>query len=145
MCLFQQIKWTNLLVENADSICKVSVDGTDFSIYEPKPFDTKCFCRRFKGSEPRYDVALCTSTEYKVCAHGPFPCDSWPDQRAFLNPCACGCVHASLRPQWSPPTSINSDRLLYNRLKIADRRLAHCSIPHIALPIGPFFHLQTSK
>lgn len=86
MWLFKWFKWTKRLPEDSDSTCKVSVDGTDFRIYELKPFEAKWFSHKFKGPGLRCEVALCISTWYIVSTHGPFPCGSWSDLKLFCLP-----------------------------------------------------------
>ena len=66
--------------ENGSS-CKVSVDGTDFRIFEPTPFSPRWFSHKFKGPGLRYEVGLCIQTGDIVWLHGPFPCGDWPDLR----------------------------------------------------------------
>jgi hypothetical protein len=57
------------------------VDGTDFSIFEPSPFDPKWFSHKINGPGLRYEVAICIQTGWIVWIHGPFPCGAWPDLR----------------------------------------------------------------
>lgn len=59
------------------------MDGTDFRIYEPSPFDAKWYSHKFKGPGVRYEVGVCIATGHIVWIHGPFPCGSWPDLRIF--------------------------------------------------------------
>ena len=61
----------------------VSVDGTDFEIYEPKPFSLGWFSHKFKGPGVRYEVALAISTGDIVHINGPFPCGNFPDLKIF--------------------------------------------------------------
>lgn len=63
------------------SICKISVDGTDFRIYEPKPFDSMWYSHKFRGPGVRYEVGVCIQTGWIVWINGPFPCGTWPDLR----------------------------------------------------------------
>ena len=78
-CLATQIKWANRLDGNSSNLCKVSVDGTAFRIYEPTPFSSKWFSQKFRGPGLRYEVAVCIRTGHIVWTHGPFPCGSFPD------------------------------------------------------------------
>jgi hypothetical protein len=51
----------------------VTVDGTDFRIREPIPFDRKWYSHKFNGPGVRYEVAICIQTGWIVWIHGPFP------------------------------------------------------------------------
>lgn len=59
--------------------CRISVDGTDFRIYEQSPFSTDWFSHKFKGPGIRYEVGVCIKTGWIVWISGPFPCGKWPD------------------------------------------------------------------
>lgn len=61
----------------------MTVDGTDFRIEEPTPFDRKWFSHKFKGAGVRYEVAVCIQTGDIVWTRGPFPCGSWNDLKIF--------------------------------------------------------------
>jgi hypothetical protein len=61
----------------------VTVDGTDFSVAEPYPFETKWFSHKFKGPGLRYEVAVCIQTGDIVWTYGPFPCGRFPDLKIF--------------------------------------------------------------
>lgn len=60
-----------------------SVDGTDFRIREPYPFDKKWYSHKFKGPGLRYELGVSVSTGRIVWAHGPFPCGSFSDLTIF--------------------------------------------------------------
>jgi DDE superfamily endonuclease len=60
-------------------VCKLTVDGTDFWIYEPTPFDPKWFSHKINGPAVRYEVAVCIKTGWIVWVNGPFPAGEWPD------------------------------------------------------------------
>lgn len=68
---------------NATAGCRVSVDGTDFSVYEPSPFNTKWFSHKFNGAGLRYEIGVAIATGNIVWAHGPFPCGLYPDLKIF--------------------------------------------------------------
>jgi hypothetical protein len=55
------------------SICKVTVDGTDFSIYEPTPFDPIWYSHKINGPALRYEVGLYIQTGWIVWINGPYP------------------------------------------------------------------------
>jgi len=59
----------------------VTVDGTDFKINEPKPFNPDFFSEKFNHAGLRYEVAVCIQTGYIVWVNGPYPCGTWPDLR----------------------------------------------------------------
>jgi hypothetical protein len=59
----------------------VTVDGTDFKVNEPKPFNPAYYSHKFKHAGVRYEVAVCIQTGYIVWVNGPFPCGAWPDLR----------------------------------------------------------------
>jgi hypothetical protein len=61
--------------------CFISVDGTDFRILEPVPFDRKWYSHKINGPGLRYEIGMCISTGHIVWAHGGLPCGEWPDLR----------------------------------------------------------------
>ena len=63
------------------SVCKVTIDGVDFSIYEPSPFDEKWYSFKFNGPGVWYEVGLCIQTGWIVWINGPFPPGPWSDRR----------------------------------------------------------------
>lgn len=67
--------------ENAESNQNYfsSIDGVDFKICEPKPFNKKWFSHKFRASGLRYNIALCIRTGKIVWIHGGYPCGDWPD------------------------------------------------------------------
>ena len=81
--LTPQICWENRFRGNSRKTCKVTVDGTDCRIYEPKPFNKKWFSHKFWKAGLRYEVAVCIKTGDIVWTNGPFPCGRWPDIRIF--------------------------------------------------------------
>ena len=81
-------------MEDNGSVCLVTVDGTDFMIYEPTPFDRKWFSHKFRGAGVRYKVGICIQTGWIVWMNGPFPCGSWPDLRI-----ARDWLHRELGPE----------------------------------------------
>jgi hypothetical protein len=76
------IKFGNRFREaNLNNKCFITVDGTDFRILEPAPFNPKWFSHKFKGAGVRYEVAVSISTGWIVWVNGPFPCGDYPDLR----------------------------------------------------------------
>jgi len=66
------------------NIIKLSVDGTDCRINEPRnPFSKKWYSHKFKGPGVRYEIALNIRTGEICWINGPFQCGSWPDPSIF--------------------------------------------------------------
>jgi hypothetical protein len=79
---YYQIVWDNrYLSQVAGNLCLVSVDGTDFRIPEPSPFNAKWWSHKFNAPAIRYEIAICIQTGHIVWIHGPFPSGEWPDIR----------------------------------------------------------------
>jgi hypothetical protein len=76
-----QIEWEHRYRGDNGSRCLVSVDGTDFGIFEPIPFSPKWYSHKLNGPGLRYEIAICIQTGEPVWINGPFPCGSWPDLR----------------------------------------------------------------
>lgn len=57
----------------------VSLDGTDFRIREPFPFDRKWYSHKFKAAGIRYEIGISIESGDVVWASGGFPCGEWPD------------------------------------------------------------------
>ena len=55
------------------------MDGTDFPINEPTPFDRKWCSPKFKHAGLRYEIAICIQTGWIVWVNGPYPAGQWPD------------------------------------------------------------------
>jgi hypothetical protein len=58
---------------------RVTLDGTDFAIQEPSPFNPGWYSHKFKGPGLRYELGVAIATGWIVWINGPFPCGSWPD------------------------------------------------------------------
>lgn len=56
-----------------------SIDGVDFKINEPKPFDPKWFSHKFKHAGLRYEIGLSLRKGEIVWAHGGYPCGAYSD------------------------------------------------------------------
>lgn len=81
-----QIRWENR--HRGASIinkCKVTVDGTDFRILEPTPFNKVWFShkRKIKGPALRYEIAISIATGDIVWYNGPFPPGKCNDHTIF--------------------------------------------------------------
>lgn len=67
------ILWENRLrnAPSADVWCLVTVDGTDFMVGEPTPFDTKHKSPKQKGAAVKYEVAISIYSGDIVWIYGP--------------------------------------------------------------------------
>lgn len=81
--LLFQVKWENRLNADKGKTCKVTVDGTDCQIFEPRPFSKQWYSHKFKKAGVRYEVAVCIQTGWIVWINGPYPCGAWPDIKIF--------------------------------------------------------------
>lgn len=61
----------------------VSVDGTDFRIQEPIPFDPMWYSHKFKTAGVRYEVGVAVHTGDIVWVNGAFACGPWSDLKIF--------------------------------------------------------------
>ena len=77
------ILWENRFLGHTGETCLVTVDGTDFCIYEPTPFWSIWRSHKFNGPGLRYEVAVCIQTGDIVWINGPFPCGRYPDLNIF--------------------------------------------------------------
>jgi hypothetical protein len=61
--------------------CRVSVDGTDCRILDPRvpSFSPRWFGHKFKSAGVRYEVDVCIRSGWIVWINGPFPCGEWND------------------------------------------------------------------
>ena len=66
------------------SECLLTVDGTDFQINEPTPFDPVWFSHKFKGAASRYELGVCIQTDWLCWVAGPFPARDFPDVEIFM-------------------------------------------------------------
>lgn len=55
------------------------MDGVDFRIKEPYPFDPKWYSHKFHGPGMRYEIGLNIRTGGIVWSHGGYPCGLYPD------------------------------------------------------------------
>jgi len=72
------VKWENRL-KNSNSNMHVSLDGTDYRIREPQPFNRKWYSHKFKGPGIRYEIGISIVEGEIVWASGGFPCGQWTD------------------------------------------------------------------
>lgn len=59
--------------------CFCSIDGVDFKIFEPTPFNRRWYSHKFRGPGLRYEIALNIRTGNIVWKHGGYPCGDFPD------------------------------------------------------------------
>ena len=79
-----QIRWEDRNVGANGSRAKVSVDGTDCPIEEPRPaFNPKWHSHKLNAAGLRYEIGMCIQTGLMVWINGPYPPGSWPDLRIF--------------------------------------------------------------
>ena len=78
-----KILWENRFQDDTKNRCLITVDGTDFRIQEPYPWEKEFnrffYSHKFKGPGLRYEVGICIKTGYLVWFHGPFPCGKFAD------------------------------------------------------------------
>ncbi len=60
-----------------------TVDGTDYKISEPRPFEPKWFGHKHEGARLRYEICICATRGWVVWTNGPFPCGFYSDLRIF--------------------------------------------------------------
>lgn len=63
----------------------MTVDGTDFRIREPQPFDPKWYSHKYHKAGLRYEVGICIRTGWICWINGPYAAGSWSDQRIALD------------------------------------------------------------
>lgn len=75
-----KVKWENRKHNSVQGqTCFTSLDGVDFKINEPSPFNPSYYSHKFKSAGLRYEIGLCLRTGEIVWAHGGFPCGAYPD------------------------------------------------------------------
>lgn len=78
-----QINWGARLKPYKYANCYSSVDGVDFKISEPTPFNRKWYSHKFKSAGLRYETGVSNKHGMLIWCHGPFPCGSFPDIKIF--------------------------------------------------------------
>lgn len=73
-----QIRWDDRL-SNPDIHENVSIDGVDFPIFEPTPFNKKWYSFKHNGPGLRYEIGLSITTGKIIWAHGGVPCGMFSD------------------------------------------------------------------
>jgi hypothetical protein len=68
-------------------VCKLKVDGVDFMLQEPWPwdrhYDPLFFSHKSHGAGYRYEMGVCIQTGHIVWVNVPFKCGAWPDLNIF--------------------------------------------------------------
>lgn len=107
--------------DDIGNIIKLSVDGTDCRINEPrKPFSKKWFSHKFKGPGVRYEVALNIRTGEICWINGPYQCGSWPDPSIFKDGLDSELeegemVHADKAYRWQASCSTPYNQIRYEK------------------------------
>ena len=70
----KKIWWKNRLIGDTGNDALVTVDGTDFRIQEPIPFNRRWYSKKFNGPALRYEVGISINTGYIVWFNGPLVC-----------------------------------------------------------------------
>ena len=141
---FFQIRWQDRFINApVDENIFVSVDGTDYKITEPKPFNPGWYSHKFKGPGLRYEIAIAIHTGYIVWVHGPFPCGQYSDRRIVrlalhgaLLPGEQYIADSGYRDRNSPaltPTGHNNDverkrAVIRARHEVVNRRLKQFAV-----------------
>lgn len=66
-------------MRDVGALCLITIDGTDFLIYEPTPWSAKWFSHKLNHAGLRYEVGVCIQTGWIVWINGPYPAGDWPD------------------------------------------------------------------
>ena len=83
--IMHQISLEDRFNDDIGNIVKLSLDGTDCPINEPRPFNRLWWTKKFNGPGVRYEIALNIRTGEICWINGPFQCGPWPDGSIFMN------------------------------------------------------------
>ena len=61
----------------------MSVDGVDFRVFEPKPFNPRLFSHKFHAAGLRYETGVSIQSGDLIWINGPFAPGLWPDLEIF--------------------------------------------------------------
>ena len=79
------------MIGDVQNDCLVSVDGVDFRIEEPYPYERqwsrRWYTNKFSGPGLRYEIAICILTGELVWINGPFSPGVYNDYKIFME---CG-------------------------------------------------------
>jgi hypothetical protein len=67
-------------VGHIGGLCRVVVDGTDYEVQEPHPFDRTYYSHKFRHAGLRYELATAIQTGWLVWTAGPYRCGCFPDR-----------------------------------------------------------------
>ena len=81
--ILYQICFENKYEGSNGSECLMSVDGTEFKITEPSPFNPVWFSHKFQGPGLRYELGIAIQTGWICWLAGPFPPGEFNDQEIF--------------------------------------------------------------
>lgn len=73
------MKWNSRFQTSEQLSTSISLDGVDFEINEPIPFNKKWYSFKHNGPGLRYEIGLCLNTSNIVWAHGGVPCGEYSD------------------------------------------------------------------
>ena len=59
---------------DANQVALQTIDGTDFKVWEPHPFNPDYFSHKYNHAGVRYEIGICIKTGWIVWINGPFPC-----------------------------------------------------------------------
>jgi len=79
--LYLQIRWENRYLNYNGSRCLITIDGTDFMINEPFPFEPGYYSHKFHRAGLRYELGVSIQSGDIVWLNGPFPCGRFADQK----------------------------------------------------------------
>jgi len=75
-----QLQWENRFLGANGSRCLIAVDGTDFIVQEPHPFEPGWCSHKFHHAGVRHEVGISIQSGDIVWLNGPFPCGAFADQ-----------------------------------------------------------------
>lgn len=76
---YLQVEWDNRFKNSEHLNMRVSLDGTDFRIREPQPFNKKWYSHKMNTAGIRYEIGISIVEGDIVWASGGFPCGEWTD------------------------------------------------------------------
>jgi hypothetical protein len=60
------------MAEGWANFCHITLDGTDFAIYEPQPFSSNWYLHKLYGPAACYELGVCIKKGWVVWANGPY-------------------------------------------------------------------------
>lgn len=95
----------------------MTIDGTDFKIWEPAPFSKLWYSHKFRSAGLRYEVGICIQTGDIVWVNGPFKCGRWNDLCIFRN---------DLKQLLLPNELVEADNGYRGDRKVRTAKMAKC-------------------